>query len=299
MFPLVNPYNKNETIVGGLSEDFIALASTSGVSSSKRLSFSCVDKRSLIGLAAPAKNQGMLGLGRSQNSLPTQLTLANNLPPKFALCLPSLTGKGSVIIGGGPYIMPPLNEDLFSSVQLTPLVRNPVASQSEVRLDGDPSDEYFIGVTSIKIDTRVVHFDISTTTPYTILHSSIYTPFVNDFVKRALARNITRVASVAPFGACFSTKNVRWTRGGPRVPLIDLVLPGNARDVLWTINGANSMAMINKNVMCLGFVDGGLEPRSSIVIGGLQLEDNLLEFDLTTSRLGFSSSLLPKGTRCA
>ncbi|KEH36775.1 extracellular dermal glycoprotein [Medicago truncatula] len=50
----------------------------------------------------------------------------------------------------------------------------------------------------------------------------------------------------------------------------------------------------NKSLLaatCLGFVDGGKEPRRSIVIGGHQLEENLLEFDLVSSKLGFISSL--------
>ena len=53
----------------------------------------------------------------------------------------------------------------------------------------------------------------------------------------------------------------------------------------------------------VGFVDGGLEPGSpiatSIVIGGYQMEDNLLEFDLVSSKLGFSSSLLLHMASCS
>ncbi|KAL3626099.1 GLC7-interacting protein 2 [Castilleja foliolosa] len=51
--------------------------------------------------------------------------------------------------------------------------------------------------------------------------------------------------------------------------------------------------------MCLGFLDGGLSPRTAIVIGGYQLEDNLLQFDLAASRLGFSATLLGRQTTCA
>ncbi|KAK2364417.1 ADP-ribosylation factor [Trifolium repens] len=57
-------------------------------------------------------------------------------------------------------------------------------------------------------------------------------------------------------------------------------------------NGDDSIVEVNKNVACLGFVDGGKEPRTTFVIGGHQLEDNILEFDLVSSKLGFSSSLL-------
>ena len=41
--------------------------------------------------------------------------------------------------------------------------------------------------------------------------------------------------------------------------------------------GANSMVKVKENVLCLGVVDGGLKPRTSIVTGGHQLEDNMLE----------------------
>ena len=52
-------------------------------------------------------------------------------------------------------------------------------------------------------------------------------------------------------------------------------------------------------MLCLGVVDGGSKPRTSIVIGGHQLEDNMLEFDLASSKLGFSSSLLLHNTNCS
>lgn len=59
------------------------------------------------------------------------------------------------------------------------------------------------------------------------------------------------------------------------------------------------MVEVGKNVVCLGFVDGGVETEVSIEIGGHQLEDNLLEFDLAYNRLGFSSSLLFRQTTCS
>jgi hypothetical protein len=80
------------------------------------------------------------------------------------------------------------------------------------------------------------------------------------------------------------------------VPTIGLVLQGG---VEWTIFGGNSMVLVSKNVACLGFVDGGKEPRTAVVIGGHQLEDNLLEFDLVSSKLGFSSSLLLQNATCS
>ncbi|GMN75271.1 hypothetical protein TIFTF001_056585 [Ficus carica] len=68
------------------------------------------------------------------------------------------------------------------------------------------------------------------------------------------------------------------------------------------------MVKVSNEVLCLGFVDGGpirfvdwgvKFTRTAIVIGGHQIEDNLLQFDLAASRLGFSSSLLLKQTSCS
>ena len=55
---------------------------------------------------------------------------------------------------------------------------------------------------------------------------------------------------------------------------------------------------------CLAIVDGGTEPRmsfvkASIVIGGYQLEENLLAFDVASSKLSFSSSLLLHNVTCS
>ena len=80
-------------------------------------------------------------------------------------------------------------------------------------------------------------------------------------------------------------------RVGPAAPTIDLVLQSTTnkserKKVIWRIWGTNSMVKVSNEVLCLGFVDGGLNPRTSIVIGGYQIEDILLQFDLANSKLG-------------
>lgn len=102
---------------------------------------------------------------------------------------------------------------------------------------------------------------------------------------------------MAPFQVCYDINSFSSTRVGPGVPAIDLVLQNE--EVYWRMFGANSMVQVNEDVICLGFVDGGDNPRTAIVIGGYQLENNLLQFDLARSRLGFSSSLLFRQTTCA
>ncbi|WJZ90785.1 hypothetical protein VitviT2T_009908 [Vitis vinifera] len=229
-----------------------------------------------------------------------------NLP-----CLSSsTTADGVILLGDGSYGLLP-NVDASQLLIYTPLILNPVSTAS-AHSQGEPSAEYFIGVKSIQINEKAVPLNtsllsinskgvggtkISTVNPYTVMETSIYSAFTKAFISAAASMNITRVAAVAPFSVCFSSKNVYITRGGTAVPTIGLVLQNNS--VVWRVFGANSMVFVNGDVLCLGFVDGGANPRTSIVIGGYQLEDNLLQFDLAASRLGFSSSLLFSQTTCS
>lgn len=87
---------------------------------------------------------------------------------------------------------------------------------------------------------------------------------------------------------------------GPAVPTVDLVM--QSEEVFWRIFGGNSMVRTEKggvDVWCLGFVDGGSRRRTAVVIGGHQLEDNVVQFDVESNIFGFSSSLLLQGAKCA
>ncbi|KAG4178952.1 hypothetical protein ERO13_A10G076400v2 [Gossypium hirsutum] len=247
----------------------------------------------------------MAGLGRTKISMPSQFAAAFSFPRKFAVCLSSSSGSnGVVIFGDGPYNFLP-NIDVSKSLIYTPLILNPV-STSSASFQGDPSADYFIGVNGITVNNKPVSFNktllsinkegqggtkISTVTPYTVMQTSIYRAVVNAFIKQT--SKDARVPAVAPFSACYNAKSLGSTRVGPAVPQIDLLLPNK---VVWRIFGANSLVQVNKDVLCLGFVDGGQEPTTSIVIGGHQIEDNLLQIDLAASKLGFSSSLLFRQT---
>lgn len=250
----------------------------------------------------------MAGMGRHNVGLPSQFAAAFSFNRKFAVCLTS--GRGVAFYGNGPYVFLPGIQ--ISRLTTTPLLINPVSTASAYA-SGEKSSEYFIGVSDIRIVDKSVPINktllkivastgfggtkISTVDPYTVMETSIFNAFTSAFVREAAARNITRVSSVKPFGACFSTQNVGVTRVGYAVPEIQLVLQSN--NVVWRIFGANSMVSVSDDVICLGFVDGGVNARTSVVIGGFQLEDNLIEFDLASNRLGFSSTLLGRRTNCA
>lgn len=227
------------------------------------LLFVCGSKFTLQRLAKGVK--GMAGLGRTKIGLPSQFSAAFSFDRKFALCLTSST-KGIVIFGDGPYFLLP-NIEASTSLIYTPLLINqgPAPAYSSAQ----SSSEYFIGVTSIKINEKLVPINttllkinkqglggtkISTVHPYTVLETSIYNAVLKAFVNEL--SGVPRVAPVKPFGACYSLKNIGSTRVGPAVPQIDLVL--QSQSVYWRIFGANSMVQVSNDVLCLGFVDGGV-----------------------------------------
>lgn len=309
-----NPFIETST-GGSLESDVLSVLSTDGYTSGPLVSvssflFTCAPTFLLRGLARGAN--GMAGLGRNKVGMPSLLSAAFHLPRKFAICLPSYAGTGAIFFGDGPYeFLGTYNPDIAQYLTYTPLFVNPV-STAGASFGNEKSAEYFIGVTAIGVGEKAVPVDakllaigkdgvggtkISTATPYTTLHTSIYKAVVGAFAS-ALAE-VPRMPPVAPFGLCFEAAKLGSTRVGPAVPAVYLVLQGEG--VNWTMWGANTMveAGAGGKALCLGFVDGGRKPTTSIVIGGHQLEDNLLQFDLRRSRLGFSSSLSFYQTTCS
>ncbi|KAI7739504.1 hypothetical protein M8C21_009551 [Ambrosia artemisiifolia] len=321
LFP-ENPVIKNSVLAQALV-DSVALTVTNGRNPVGQMGLvpnfvgSCSDNSLLRGL--PDGVSGLAGLGRSNYSLPAQVSSVYASPNIFALCLPGVSSASSgaaFFNTGGPYYFLP-GIDLSSHLIYTPLILNPVGF-TIITYYGHPSDEYFINVTSININGKPVEFNrslltiddngfggtrLSTVTPYTTLETSIYNAFVQVFVNESAALNLTATDPVSPFEVCYAASDVYSTPLGPAFPVIDLVM--HSEDVFWRIAGANSMVSVARedeeggDVWCLGFVDGGEKPRSSVVIGGHQMEDNLLQFDLVSMRLGFTSSVLVHDTNCA
>lgn len=267
----VNPVT-HQTAMADLAQDVISIQSTHGSTVKvPGFLFACAPSL-LLQKGLPKNVQGLIGLGHAPISVPTQLASHFGFQPKFALCLTSSSrNNGVIFFGDAPYA---------HNLSFTPLSIS-------------PQGEYFIQVRSIKINNKlVVSLDtsllsmISTTAPYTVLEHSIFKT-VTQFFANEISGKAQVKPPVAPFGLCYDSNKFA-------VPKFDLVL--HAQNVVWRILGANLMVQARKGVTCLGFVDGGLRPRASVVIGTHQLEDNLLQFDLARSRLGFSSSL---PTNCA
>ncbi|KAJ0755067.1 putative aspartic peptidase A1 family, aspartic peptidase domain superfamily, xylanase inhibitor [Helianthus annuus] len=161
---------------------------------------------------------------------------------------------------------------------------------------------YYIGIKKISIKEISIPLPslksgsvkLSTVTPYTTLRSDIYKAFVTIF--SVATKSIPRMKSVQPFGYCLKSSAVGSVEKGFRVPKIDLETESGK---IWTIYGDNLMKRVGNGTACLALIDGGSKMKDAIVVGTFQMENNFLYFDLVNQKLGFSSSLLARGTSCS
>ncbi|KAK1395194.1 Basic 7S globulin [Heracleum sosnowskyi] len=239
-----------------MTVDYVNSHNSNPISTAQNVLFSCAPTVLLQGLASGAN--GMLGLGRSKISLPSQLSHTFGTRRKFSICLSDSDG---VMLSGD------VTSDIHKSLMFTPLVSR------------STSDDYYINVKSVKVNnkrlalgTKSIDTKISTVVPYTTLDTTTYGIFVKAFVAAATHTNMTRVVAPATttFGVCFSSQklySVHNTPASVEAPKIELVLQSEM--VKWRIDGRNSMVRISDEVVCLGILDGGLSDKREIVIGDL------------------------------
>ncbi|KAM0823898.1 hypothetical protein ACQ4PT_070557 [Festuca glaucescens] len=240
---------------------------------------SCVPGDLLASL--PAGAAGVAGLSMLPLSLPTQFGTILKVAKQFALCLP---GGGS---DGGPFQLlaaPPVElADGLRQNQL-PLLKNP-------KLD---NDAYYFRITGIAVNQQQVPtppgaFDLdgergtggalfSTVTPYTALRPDLYRPLHD---RRASALTMTRL--------------------GYGVANIDLRLDGGQT---WTLPGGSSLVQVNDHTVCFAFVQiapsmPAAADSPAVILGGFQMENNLLMFDLEKETFAFSGLLFGIRTTCS
>ncbi|CAH8365323.1 unnamed protein product [Eruca vesicaria subsp. sativa] len=245
---------------GELARDVLSFGSVSSPGTVDLL-FACAPPSLLRGLASGA--QGVMGLGKAQISLPSQLAAETNERRRLTLYLSPSNGVVSTSSV----------EDVFGVPASRSLVYTPLLSGS--------SGNYVINVKSIRVNGEKLSVDgplsaeLSTVVPYTMLESSIYAVF-----SEAYSKAVTKtVAPVAPFSLCFTSSSEE------DFPAVDLSLQSEM--VRWRIQGRNLVVDVGGGVRCLGIVDGGSNQVSPIIMGGLQLEGFVLDFDLGNSMLGF------------
>ncbi|CAH8365325.1 unnamed protein product [Eruca vesicaria subsp. sativa] len=257
-----------------------------------RFTFSCANQ------LLPLPVSGVLSLSPAgEFSFWRQVTTAFNVAPKFALCLPSsIFGIGHFYVGGvNSYNIPPFNASNPLPMTLTPL-KNIDSGKYII----SPTSIYVAGIPlSLKPSLLDGGAKISTVVPYTLLQTDIYNALASAFTRKATKMGMSKVPGTAPFKTCFdeggSGRNIEEFMN---VPVIEIGLPGRAGEVKWRFHGANTVVRVSETVICLAFVDGGKKPIEPMVIGTHQFQDYMIEFDLSTSRMAISDSLLSHKTSC-
>lgn len=249
----------------------------------------CATRKLLAKL--PRGSTGVAGLAGSDLALPAQVASSQKVPKKFLLCLSrgGVYGDGVAIFGGGPLqLTAQPGNDYTQQLEYTPLLAkkdNPM---------------YYVSVKSIALENTPVPLPYSalatggvvlcTRVPYTLLRPDVYRPFVAAFRKAMAAQKAKAVRrAVAPFELCYDARKLANTLSGYLVPSVTLALDGGKK---WTMTGTHSMVDVKRGTACLAFVEmkgvkAGDGNAPAVILGGFQLENFVLQFDLEKKRLGF------------
>jgi hypothetical protein len=141
-----------------------------------------------------------------------------------------------------------------------------------------------------------LNIGLSTTIPYTQLRSDVYRPFITAF-DRAMGQT-AKVSAVSPFELCYDSSKLSPTLSGYFVPQVDVMLEGGTN---LTVVGGNSMAQVNSGTACFAFVQmkAGTGTMPAAVIGGFQMENNLVVLDNGKQQLSFTGYLPARGFSCS
>ncbi|CAO2195827.1 unnamed protein product [Urochloa humidicola] len=225
-------------------------------------------------------------------ALPAQIAANHRVSNKFMLCLPR-RGEGVAIFGGGPLFLQPESAvgDLTTVLAFTALRSR----------KGNPL--YYIPVQAIAVGPEPVQLAaggvvLCSRVAFTALRPDVYRPVVDAF-DRALARNDAKVPAVGAFDLCYRSSLLENTRNGYAVPEISFVFEDGRR---WTFDGSNSMVDVDGQTACLAFVEmkgvkAGDPNAAAVVVGGFQMENHLLQFDLEKKQLGFAK--VPSFSECS
>ncbi|TVT99260.1 hypothetical protein EJB05_55387, partial [Eragrostis curvula] len=301
---VTHPYNPitGKCGDGDLTRTNLSASATNGVFDLYPVSFPAVTSCAPDALLAslPAGAAGVAGLSDSKLSLQAQIASTQKVDKKFALCLSSGSEGGVAIFGGGPLIIPGPGR----KPDRIPEATVPLHSRRD-----SSGGYYYIKAKGITINTKRVPIDddddliveLSLRTPYTSLRSDVYHALKQAFdnATSEYAPWVKHVPPVAPFELCYNSSQIPYSRyGQAQLPPIELRLE---RDETLTIWAPSSIVSIgDEPVACFAFVEMKEEqvgethgPAPAIVMGGYQLEQQVLLFDTEEGRFGTSGLMLP------
>ncbi|KAF8714865.1 hypothetical protein HU200_027399 [Digitaria exilis] len=255
----------------------------------------------------PSGAAGVAGLSRMPLSLPSQVAKRLKVAKEFALCLPGGGEPGAAIFGGGPFELPSFPPGIFDFADAirknpTRLLKNPKNGAYYFGVQGIAVNQVAVPVAAgaLALDRRQGTGGVvfSTVTPYTTLRSDVYLALINAF--DAATSGIARRKPIPPFQLCYESSAFSYTRVGPGVANIDLMLDGGGN---WTLPGGISLVQVDGATLCFAF--DMMSPEQSaaanapaIIFGAYQMENNLMLFDLEKSTFGASGLLSGMRTGC-
>uniref|UniRef100_A0ACD5XK58 Uncharacterized protein n=2 Tax=Avena sativa TaxID=4498 RepID=A0ACD5XK58_AVESA len=302
-----HPHNpvSGDTTSGDLTRAEIFANSSDGKNPLRPVSFTAVTSCAPDSLLAklPAGAVGVAGLARSGLSFPGQVARKQSVSSSFALCLPS-RGTGVAMFGGGTLFL----NQVGTPFNTTTLVSyTPLCTYRE-------SPGYFMSANKgilvnqaqvpLPMDAPLT-IGLSSTVPYAELRPDVYRPFINAWDQAMVWTAKVAPPPGVPFELCYPSSKLSLTRFGYFVPDVTLLLDGGGG---WTLRGGNTMMWVDGgHIACFAFAQmkegsktgygGHVAP--AMVIGTLQMEDNVVVFDEENLRLGFTGILTGRGFSCS
>ncbi|EEC72127.1 hypothetical protein OsI_05116 [Oryza sativa Indica Group] len=277
----------------------------------------CAPERLLASPSLPQAAAGVAGFsGTTPLSLPSQLAAQRRFGSTFALCLPVFATFGDT-----PVYLPNYNPygpfDYTKMLRRTPFLTNPRRNGGYYlpvkrisvswRGPGDVPVSLPAGALDLNARTGRGGVVLSTTTPYAIMRTDVFRAFGKAFdtvVTRGTESRMARVARQKQFELCYGGAGdtmlsfPMMKRTGFDAPAITLELDAGATGN-WTILNGNYLV----RETCVGVVEMGpegmpVDGEPAVVLGGMQLENILMVFDLDKRTLGFSRLLEWDLTNC-
>ncbi|KAF7032944.1 hypothetical protein CFC21_044074 [Triticum aestivum] len=288
-----HPHNpvSGDTASGDMTRVVLSANATDGRNPLGPVSFtavtSCAPDSLLAGL--PAGAVGVAGLARSGLAFPAQVARTQGVANSFALCLGNGERDGVAIwpiFGGGP---------LFAANgrSITDMLRGDTPLRKHGEYPGyyvSASRGVFVDGAKVPLDTYApLTIGFSTTTPYALVRRDVYRPLIDAF-DQAMERDgaITagaRLSSPAgsPFELCYNSSRLSLTRFGYFVPTVGFGLEGGTG---WAVLRGDKA----------GYGGGA---ALAVVLGGLQMEENLVVFNEEKQTMAFTGQINGRGLLCS
>jgi len=226
---------------------------------------------------------GLLGLGKSEDSLVQQLVNKKVIDNQFSLCFGLVEGEGALILGQSPALR-------NVSLGYTQMVESPT-NENYYTLD---MKAIHVNGIELGLEPSIFTTGYSTVldsgTTFSYLPSKAFRAFADSVSSYAIARGLFSVPGPDPdyadicFGGASSHEDLE---GLERVfPLAKFIFKGNVTLDLSPLQYL-FVHTFDSGKYCLGIFDNG---DSGILLGGITFRNVLVQYDVARNRVGFGKA---------